>query len=71
MEKSAITEFFLDFFEKNEIKIEWISEKTGIPREKLIRGYKRPLNADEFLRLCALFEIEPEEVLIIIKLHYE
>ena len=71
MEKSAITEFFLDFFEKNEIKPEWISEKTGIAKEKISRGYKSPLEADEFLRLCALFEIKPEEVLIIIKLHYE
>jgi len=71
MEKSAVTEFFLDYFEKNKIKKEWISEKIGILQEKISRDYKEPLIAEEFLRLCAFLDIQPEEVLIVIKRFYE
>lgn len=71
MEKSAVTEFFLDYFEKNKIKKEWISEKTGILEEKISRDYQEPLTAEEFLKLCAFLCIQPEEVLVVIKRFYE
>ena len=54
MEKSAVTEFFLTYFEENGIDVEWISEKIGIRKEKLMEDYKEPLNAEEFLELCVL-----------------
>lgn len=68
MEKSEVTEFFLKYFEKNRIDKAWISEKTGIDRNKLSREYKESLTADEFLRLCAFLQIQPEEIMMIIKL---
>lgn len=67
MHKSAVTEFFLKYFEKNRIKKEWISEKTGISQAKLSRDYTEPLNAEEFLDLCMLLELTPEEVIAAIK----
>lgn len=62
MEKSAVTEFFLDFFEKNRIKSEWISEKTGIDKEKISENYRQPLTAEEFLLLCQFLHLEPEQI---------
>lgn len=60
MEKSAVTEFFLEYFEKNRINREWISENTGIEIEKISENYRQPLTATEFFELCVLLEIEPE-----------
>ena len=68
MEKSDVTEFFLKYFEKNRINEVWISEKTGIDTAKLSKGYKESLTAGEFLRLCAFLQIQPEEIMLIIKL---
>lgn len=62
MEKSKVTEFFLEYFEKNRINIKEISEKTGIGKEKLSREYKKPMTAEEFLKLCVFLKIEPEVV---------
>lgn len=67
MEKSVVTEFFVKYFEDNKIEKQWISEKTGISKEKLTRDYKEALTAEEFLCLCALLSISPEEVLIVLK----
>ena len=62
MEKSAVTEFFLKYFEKNRINIEKISEKTGIEKEKLSENCRQPLTSEEFLELCFYLGIKPEEV---------
>ena len=62
MEKSLVTEFFLKYFEENQINPEMISEKTGIEKEKLSENYRVPLTASEFLGLCMLLEIAPETV---------
>lgn len=67
MEKSGVTEFFIKYFEDNKIKKQWISEKTGIEEKKLSRDYKEALTAEEFLCLCALLSIQPEEVLAALK----
>lgn len=60
MEKSAVTEFFLQYFKENKINKEWISEKTGIGIEKISENYRQTLTASEFLELCMLLEIQPE-----------
>ena len=62
MEKSAVTAFFLEYFEKHRISIGIISEKTGIKKEKFSENYGIPLSAEEFLDLCVLLGITPEEV---------
>lgn len=62
MEKSAVTEFFLKYFEKNGIDRKEISEKTGIEKETLSENYRRPLTSQEFLELCFFLGIKPEEV---------
>ncbi|MBR5127646.1 MAG: hypothetical protein IKU69_04370 [Roseburia sp.] len=62
MEKSAVTEFFLEYFEKHRINIGEISEKLGIEKERFSENYRKSLSADEFLRLCAWLNIKPEEV---------
>ena len=40
MKKSEVTEYFLEYFEKNRIDIKEISEKTGIKISKLSKEYK-------------------------------
>ena len=60
--KSDVTDFFLKYFEKNRIEVAWISEKTGIDVKKLSKNYTKPLEAEEFLELCVLLEMKPEEV---------
>ena len=67
MEKSVVTEFFVKYFEDNKIEKQWISDKTGIDEQKLTRNYKEALTAEEFLHLCALLSVQPEEVLAAIK----
>lgn len=62
MDKSAVTDFFLEYFENNRMDIEKISEKTGIKTRKLSKDYKKPLTAEEFLRLCVFLGISPEEI---------
>ena len=69
MENSAVTDFFLEYFEKNRISKAWISEKTGIAIEKISDNYRQPLTASEFLELCVLLEIEPERIQEWIKTH--
>lgn len=60
MEKSDVTEFFLEYFEKNRINRDWISENTGIEKKKISEDYRQPLTATELLELCMFLEIEPE-----------
>lgn len=67
MEKSAVTEFFLKYFEENGIDYKWISEKTGIAKEKMSADYSEPLTAEEFFCLCTLLQIQPEEVMAFLK----
>ena len=62
MGKSAITDYFLEYFEKNRMNIEEISEKTGIKMHKLSKKYRMPLTAEEFLSLCVFLEISPDEI---------
>ncbi len=69
MKKSAVTEFFLEYFEKNRICREWISECTGIRIEKISENYGQPLNATEFLELCMFLGIKPETVQEYVKQH--
>ena len=69
MKKSAVTEFFLEYFEKNRISVEWISECTGIGIDKISENYGQPLNATEFLELCVFLGVQPETVQAYVKQH--
>ena len=69
MEKSAVTEFFLEYFEENQINPSWISENTGIDIAKISDIYRQPLTASEFLELCMFLEIEPERIQAWIQTH--
>ena len=71
MGKSAVTEFFLRYFEKNRINIEEISDITGIKKEKFSENYGKALSAEEFLKLCIFLKIKPEEVREAIKKVHE
>jgi DNA-binding Xre family transcriptional regulator len=62
MEKSRVTEYILTYMRENQITASELSEKTGIAEEKLCPDYKEPLLAEEFLRLCALLRLSPEEI---------
>ncbi len=62
MEKSRVTEYMICYIRKNRISKEWISEKTGIPKQKLQQNYEEPLGADEFLRLCVVLNLTPEKI---------
>lgn len=49
------------YIEKNKIDIDSLSEATGVSR-KLFRGNPdRPMNATEFLEVCAYLKINPRE----------
>ena len=69
MIKSAVTDFFLEYFEKNRINRAVISENTGIEIEKISENYRQPLTASELLELCMFLEIEPECIQEWIKTH--
>lgn len=69
MGTSEVTEFFLEYFEKNRISRVWISENTGIEIAKISENYRHPLTATEFLELCMFLEIEPECIQEWIKTH--
>lgn len=62
MGKSAVTDYFLEYFEKNRMDIQEISEKTGIKMHKLSKKYRTPLTSEEFLQLCVFLGISPEEI---------
>lgn len=62
MEKSRVTEYMISYICKNRISRVWISEKTGIPEQKLSENYEEPLYADEFLKLCVVLDLVPEKI---------
>ena len=63
MEKSRVTEYILTYMRENQITASELSEKTGIAEEKLCPDYKEPLLAEEFLELCVLLKLSPEEII--------
>ena len=62
MYKSKVTDYMIAYLEKNKIEPEFAARSTGISAEKLRRGYRSPLDADDFLTLCIYLGIRPEEV---------
>lgn len=62
MGSSKVTDYIIDYLEKNGIPAWEAAKIADIPREKLSRGYSEPLMADEFLELCVWLGIYPEEV---------
>ena len=59
---SEVTEYMIKYLCENSLSSGLVSQKTGIPEEKLRPGYKEPLLADEFLRLCVYLKISPEKI---------
>ena len=59
---SEVTEYMIKYLCENSLSSGMVSQKTGIPEEKLRPGYKEPLLADEFLRLCVYLKISPEKI---------
>ena len=60
--KSEVTEYMIKYLHENSLSSRTVSEQTGVPKEKLQQGYKEPLLADEFLRLCVYLKISPEKI---------
>lgn len=61
MEKSRVTDKMIKYLLEHNISISEISEKTGVPEEKLKPGYSEALFAGEFLELCMMLRIRPED----------
>ena len=59
---SEVTEYMIKYLCENSLSSGQVSQKTGIPEEKLRPGYKEPLLAYEFLRICVYLNISPEKI---------
>lgn len=62
MSSSRVTNYVMHYLKMNGITAEQIERETGISAEKLSKGYKEPLDAEEFLMLCAHLGLEPEDI---------
>mgnify|MGYP004596616867 CR=1 FL=1 len=62
MGESRVTEYMIKYLKDTGISSRKIAEQTKIPEDKLKPGYKEPLLADEFLRLCVLLKLSPEKI---------
>lgn len=50
------------YIKENQLSVEDISNETHIAKQKLCENAKEPLNATEFLTLCAYLNIKPENL---------
>lgn len=62
MGTSRVTDFMIDYMQKNDIYAPQMAAELEIPEEKFAEGYKEPLFADEFLELCIRLHLRPEDV---------
>lgn len=62
MEKSAVTDYVIQYIQDNKISTDYISEIMGISAAKLQADYTEPLSAEEFLELCVFLHLSPEKV---------
>jgi DNA-binding Xre family transcriptional regulator len=60
---SKVTDYMIRYLEKNGITPQQIELETGISAKKVTKGYQKPLDAEEFLTLCAHLQLSPEDVL--------
>ena len=59
MGKSKVTDYMIRYIEENRMDAKSLA---GIDAGKLRKDYKEPLDAEEFLSLCAYLGIRPEQV---------
>lgn len=62
MGKSKVTDYMIRYIEENRIDAETLAAHAGIDAGKLREDYEKPLDAEEFLSLCAYLGIKPEQV---------
>ena len=62
MGKSKVTDCMIRYIEENRIDAKSLAAHAGIDAGKLRKDYKEPLDAEEFLSLCAYLGIRPEQV---------
>ena len=61
MGKSKVTDYMIRYIEENRIDAKSLAAHAGIDAGKLRKDYKEPLDAEEFLSLCAYLGIRPEQ----------
>lgn len=60
--RNEVTIWLAKYIKNHRLSADFISGELDIPKEKLILGTKEHLNADEFLRLCAYLQIDPQKI---------
>lgn len=60
--RNQVTKWLVEYIQNQQISIIQIQKVLGIPIDKLYPDTKKHLNADEFLRLCAYLEIDPQKI---------
>lgn len=63
MEKSRVTDYLLQYMKQHQISAAWAAKAAKIDVDKLTEDYKEPLLSDEFLELCIILNIRPEDVM--------
>lgn len=66
-EGSIASNWAREYIDENGYSLEYIEKYLGIAQEKLRIESTAILNADEFLKLCTLFEVDPSIVDIKVK----
>ena len=62
MGKSKVTDYMIRYFDENRMDAKSLAAHAVIDAGKLRKDYKEPLDAEEFLSLCAYLGIRPEQV---------
>ncbi len=66
-EGSITSNWAREYIDENCYSLDYIEKHLGIAKDKLRPGSTAVLNADEFLKLCVLFEVDPSIVDIKVK----
>ena len=62
MGKSKVTDYMIIYIEVDRMYEKSLAAHAGIDAGKLRKDYKEPVDAEEFLSLCAYLGIRPEQV---------
>lgn len=60
--RNEVTLWLAEYIQVHNLSPEDISRKLNIPKEKLMTGTKKHLDADECLSLCSYLQIRPESI---------
>lgn len=63
MNKTNASSWLRGYMELEKVNLEEISEEFHIPMERLVINSKEPFWADEFLSLCAYFDVDIDHVI--------